>query len=318
MKKLLCLFLLILQIAYAQKIDFVSNFNLQELVKQQHMMKDTGLTIRYFRDPFRFYLDQFYTPEIEKVFMMGTICAHENFPELPPEKCVLFLWEPVGGRQGDLENDYSRIYTFNDDVIDGKKFFKFYYPVLRPMINSLPDFEKKKFCVLMTHTYTREREQLIRFFEKKPSMEFDYFGFRPIIKTSRYRGKIPGHPLSREKLNVLKYYRFCICFENSYINGYITEKIFTCFSGGCIPVYLGAPNIEEYIPKDCFIDYRDFSSDEELYQYLISMSKEEHEGYLKRIRNYLESEKAKLFSPKHFHEIVLECVNSDIVNEIKK
>ena len=40
--------------------------------------------------------------------------------------------------------------------------------------------------------------------------------------------------------------------------GYMTEKIWDSFKAKTVPVYWGASNIEEYVPKNCFIDYRDF------------------------------------------------------------
>ena len=40
--------------------------------------------------------------------------------------------------------------------------------------------------------------------------------------------------------------------------GYISEKIFDCFFAGTVPLYLGAPDIEDYIPADTFIDLRQF------------------------------------------------------------
>jgi len=84
-----------------------------------------------------------------------------------------------------------------------------------------------------------------------------------------YRGPIPA------KWDVLAKTRFCICYENARdISGYLTEKIFDCLFAGCIPVYRGEPNIDQWLPADCFVDFRKFTSYEALYQYLSSMSEE--------------------------------------------
>ena len=45
---------------------------------------------------------------------------------------------------------------------------------------------------------------------------------------------------------------------------------------GCIPIYLGCPNIKKEIDPNTFIDMRDFSSYQELYSYLKSMTKKEY------------------------------------------
>ena len=73
---------------------------------------------------------------------------------------------------------------------------------------------------------------------------------------------------------------------------------------GCVPIYWGANNIEDYIPKNCFIDRRDFSSNEQLYAFIKNMKKEEYESYLENIQNFLESEKAQLFSVDTFIKTV--------------
>ena len=72
----------------------------------------------------------------------------------------------------------------------------------------------------------------------------------------------------QDKELVLKDYKFAICFENTAMTGYITEKIIDCFICGVIPIYLGAPNITEVIPKKAFIDFRDFTTLEELNEYI--------------------------------------------------
>ena len=59
---------------------------------------------------------------------------------------------------------------------------------------------------------------------------------------------------SLELLNVFHKYKFILCIENSYSNGYITEKIFNCFFARTIPLYKGSPIINEYINNLSFID----------------------------------------------------------------
>ncbi len=45
--------------------------------------------------------------------------------------------------------------------------------------------------------------------------------------------------------------------ENSIATDYVTEKLYDAFVAGCVPVYYGAPNIEDLLPDpDSIIDYR--------------------------------------------------------------
>jgi hypothetical protein len=73
------------------------------------------------------------------------------------------------------------------------------------------------------------------------------------------------------KFDVLARYKFCLCFENMRMNGYITEKIFDCLYAGTIPLYLGAPDISEYVPSDVYVDCRRYSTWLEMWQDVIAI-----------------------------------------------
>lgn len=222
-------------------------------------------------------------------------------------KLVFFLWEPWEPDPS-YYSLYSRVYTWNDNLVDNVKFFKIYYPSLMPMEESIPSFDDKKFCTMVASNWTQPRVRIVEFFEDKPDGEFEFYG-RYQFGSRNYRGAIPGFHSGKGKIQVLKNYRFCICFENStHLKGYITEKIFCCFAAGCVPVYWGAPNVEDYIPKNCYVDWRDFPDTESLYRYLKEMPNEVYERYLEDIRTFLNSPQAQLFSPAHFNHVLLDSL----------
>ena len=306
--KWFCAFFFFASSIAAEKVDILSNFHLDELDPVWKIRLETFFDVRSLSMGSEQYLKEYYTDEIDKLFVMNG-CSEEVFARVPREKLVLVLWEPGGiGPDHTYCDHFIRTYTYNDLLIDNKRYYKYCYPVLLPRVSNIPDFDLKKFSVMIAHSWSKLRVQLIHFFEQKSDEDFEFFGFTPLIQSPKYRGAIPGHPVCNEKLEHLKNYRFSICFENSAIPGYVTEKIFACFAGGCVPVYWGAPNIEEYVPKNCFIDYRDFSSDEELYQYLKAMPRSVYEGYMERIGSYLQSKQARQFSAERFNEIILEAV----------
>ena len=118
-----------------------------------------------------------------------------------------------------------------------------------------------------------------------------------------------------KKLECLQNYKFSICYENAKeIPGYITEKIFDSMAAGCIPVYWGAPNIQQYVPEECFVDRRQFKSDADLVSYLLQMRESEYDSRLNAIASYLESQAHRLFEP----EAVAEMVAHDIVGHAKQ
>ena len=246
---------------------------------------------------------------IHKIIIFNPYFEPELIRTLPKEKLVLFVWEPEV-LPHTFYNDYAKVYTWDDTLIDNEKFFRFNYPYLMPLQeNSIP-FDEKKLCVMVTGHWTKERLDIVGFFTSNHPEGLECYGRGQSIDTPLWKGAIPGFHSGNEKISVLQKYRFCICFENTIgLQGYITEKIFSCFAAGCIPVYWGAGNIESYIPKTCFIDYRDFGSHAELYEFLSTMSVERYQEYCKSIESYLSSEQAQIFSPSYFDTLFYQAVS---------
>lgn len=233
----------------------------------------------------------------------------------PKEKLILFLWEPPSVMPQNYNfkdhSHFSKVYTWKDDLVDNKKYFKFYYPVLQPMISDIIDFDSKKMCTLIAGNKTShhsnelytERHKIIDFFEQNHSDDFDLYGKWWPTSYNTYKGAIDN------KIDRLKYYKFCIAYENiKNIPGYVTEKIFNAFQAGCVPIYLGASNISAYIPKNCFIDRNDFKNEADLYVFMKNITKAEYLEYIKNIQKYLASPQAHLFSSDHFVEIVINLI----------
>jgi hypothetical protein len=121
-----------------------------------------------------------------------------------------------------------------------------------------------------------------------------------------YRG------FSKSKSETLGKYTFAICFENSILKGWITEKIFDCFFAGTVPVYWGAPDVTDYIPGGAFIDKREHSTYAELRGHLKSLTEKDIEGYKGNAREFLASERFKPFSKESFARIFTRAVEEDL------
>jgi len=111
------------------------------------------------------------------------------------------------------------------------------------------------------------------------------------------------------KYTLLTRYRFALCFENCIYPGYITEKIFDCFFARCIPIYYGAPDIKDYIPKNTFIDFRDFHDFAELKGRLTSMSEKEYNSYIQNINKYICSKEFERFIDSTFAAKVISLLS---------
>lgn len=241
----------------------------------------------------------------------------ENIRDYPKEICSLLVPEPPilhpwAYDQG-LKEFFGTIFVMFDDLVDNQSYFKFYHHQGREkQVKEIPSFEEKKFCILIQSNlqcqefrelYSKRREAA-EFFAHSPG--FDLYG-------SGWEGNPAwkGH-YAKDKLHLLKNYRFHLCYENmEQQRGYITERIFESFFGGCVPVYWGASNIEEYIPKECFIDRRQFASNVELNAFLQQIDRVSYNAYLDAARQYLESDQAKLFSPTGFAQTILSRILPD-------
>jgi hypothetical protein len=102
------------------------------------------------------------------------------------------------------------------------------------------------------------------------------------------------------KYQTMAGYRFAICYESMGIEGFITEKIFDCFFAGTIPIYLGAPDITDHVPANCFIDRRNFASYSDLDRYLKSLSQDACEKMRQSAREFLASSSYRPFSKEQF------------------
>jgi hypothetical protein len=50
-------------------------------------------------------------------------------------------------------------------------------------------------------------------------------------------------------------YKYCLCMENRYQPGYISEKLLLAFLGGCLPIYWGTEEVLEVFNPEAFIFY---------------------------------------------------------------
>ena len=124
------------------------------------------------------------------------------------------------------------------------------------------------------------------------------------IALTKYRGT------TSNKVQCLSNYKFSICFENASYQGYITEKIFDCFFAGCIPIYFGAPDIDEYIPKECFIDFAKFNNNfDKLEEFLLNFSEKDSDIMKNNIYNFLNSDKFYRFSNTYYANEIFKTLN---------
>jgi meiotically up-regulated gene 157 (Mug157) protein len=75
-------------------------------------------------------------------------------------------------------------------------------------------------------------------------------------------------PGTDDKIDIMKRYKFHAAFENGNVRDYVTEKVYLALAAGTVPIYLGAPNIDEFVPKGSIIRVDSFENTAALAQHV--------------------------------------------------
>jgi acetyltransferase-like isoleucine patch superfamily enzyme/GT2 family glycosyltransferase/Tfp pilus assembly protein PilF len=130
-----------------------------------------------------------------------------------------------------------------------------------------------------------KRVEAALWFHENSAITFDVFG-NPPFSLPNYKGILPQD----QKLATLSHYKYSLCFENIYHQafsaGYV-DKILNCLETRTIPIYLGAGNIDAYVPGECFIDFRSFRDYGELDRFLATMSEKQYRDYIDAIDDFV-------------------------------
>ncbi|ELU12013.1 hypothetical protein CAPTEDRAFT_77069, partial [Capitella teleta] len=69
-------------------------------------------------------------------------------------------------------------------------------------------------------------------------------------------------------LNAQGSYKFYLSFENCLCDDYVSEKLWKIMNLNVVPVVMGGVEYSNIMPKDSFIDVRDFNSAKDLAKYI--------------------------------------------------
>ena len=218
------------------------------------------------------------------------------------------------------------VLTYDEHLLDGNHFRKLLIP--QPFFPSHRTFwerEKKLFSAMIYSNKVSQskgelyslRREIIRFFEKHHPNFLDVYGVgwnKPVTPlerlfpsrmfyTSLYRGTCDS------KLETLADYKFTFCTQNHRFPNDVDEKLFDALFAGSVPIYYGAPNISEYIPEDCFIDFGKFQNLENLFDVMKEIASSDK---LQRMREcgweFLNSERFLPFRVETFCDTVYKAL----------
>lgn len=217
----------------------------------------------------------------------------------------------------DLIKTFDIVFTYQSNFVNNKNIYKLNYTFdfkrILENIKKTNYSQRKSFSNLIAGNKTlnhvdelySKRVEIIQWFNKnqpdkldlygrgwnqktyfnKFTIKYKYFGFFKSFFPDYfkcYKGAVEN------KNEVLTNYKFSFTLENIANHpGYITEKIFDSLFNLCVPIYLGASEITEFVDPNCFIDVRKFETLEDLYNYIINISENQFIEYQKNIFNFL-------------------------------
>ena len=276
----------------AEKRYFESRGHQYETIDQYHDWNEIDWILVYSGNLYRGYMREFWKRHLENKLIYLAVEPEVVVPLHQSNRMKKIL-------------RYSKyIATWNKEAVDGKRIFHVTVPYIMKMEYGDTPFNKRK---LLTAIYSNksgggkkelysERRKIFRYFEDK-SEDFDLYGYGWSSKEfGNYKGEVQG------KAKVYHKYRFAVALENvKDVQGGVTEKIFDCLCAGVVPIYYGALDIEEYVPKEAFIDYKKFKSVEEMYQYLKNIP---GGGYIRAGKDYLCSKQVELVGVEHYCKLL--------------
>jgi hypothetical protein len=260
---------------------------------------------------------------------------HEAIQAGLQDRMVLILAEPPSVYPRNLDTSLHKafriVFTWDRGLVDGVKYIHALLPVTAvfPEVPAIPFVERKMLVDISANKYSTherelytERRNAIKFFEEHFSAAFELYGIgwnvtkqgriRSLFNKLRtdehfyssYRG-IVGH-----KSQVIPRFKYVICYENiAGQTDYISNRIFDVLRCHSVPIYLGAPNITDYVDKEAFIDRHEFGSNQELARYISSISEKEYQKMIDAGRAYLDSPKFKQFLSDKWVDLVISTLN---------
>ncbi len=168
--------------------------------------------------------------------------------------------------------DISATYKLNSDVPQPYFIYSYYESLRRPAVP-----KKRLINAFISSNFDKSHRTK---YLKELMSHIDLHSYGKVLNNKTLKEDV-GPDTKNE---IMAEYKFSIAFENAIAMDYVTEKFFQPLIVGSVPVYLGAPNIDEFAPADnCYVNADSFSSVKALADYLLELETdtERYEDYLK-------------------------------------
>jgi len=147
------------------------------------------------------------------------------------------------------------------------------------------------------------------YFCKSLKDKYESYGYGGGWWPDCYKGAIPNY---NDKYKYISQFKFNFCPENSQFKGYVTEKPIVSMVCGSIPIYIGATDIYDYLPKGTFIDYRHYTP-KQLVDKITRLDKTQIKRYRERIRKFITSKEViDRYSSVAFAEKIIRMLEENV------
>jgi alpha(1,3/1,4) fucosyltransferase len=256
----------------------------------------------------------------------------------PQQKSILVMWETsLGARYASNPKNhlgYDAIFTYINRLVDQKRYFflppRAYY---RHRITAGLPFEQRRLgCLVGTNRKMRYRSglfvmkkgwkfsfrdwidyvfcpgELITFRSKVAKVcarhsasVFDIFGegWEMLPETRHICLGIPRE----STLNYVGRYRYYFALENHSSGcSLVSERVWDALWGDAVPVYLGHTGLDQFVPRECYIDARQFEGPNEMLDWLCRAPESIWTKYREAGREFIQSAAVERFLPAAFAE----------------
>ncbi|MGA7879107.1 MAG: glycosyltransferase family 10 [Desulfoferrobacter sp.] len=261
-------------------------FSLHSLTKRlknlpQKLSRFEKQSILLFHDFFSSYPESKYRFIHDKELFMASKCVVFHIPSLTRRDARLLSVLRAIKPKSQVWAAYSLESAENYPLLDNPSFMKLfdieisyrktadiwspYFRQQLPLLQKTTLKPKTGFCAAFVSSPFNQSKRLQVLWELMRYIRVDSYG--SVFQTHKLK-EDRGYTT---KQGIISQYKFTIAFENSIGVDYVTEKLYQPLIAGSIPVYLGAPNVDEYSPGDnAYLNISDFKSVRELAEFMKS------------------------------------------------
>lgn len=206
------------------------------------------------------------------------------------------LHDPSLMKQFDLMMSYRR---------RGDIWTPYYFPDFQQLVQTNLAPKREENCIAMFFSFLGELSGRNTYVEELVK-HMDVHSYGRFLR---------NRPLPRDagrdtKLQVISKYKFNLAYENSIEIDYVTEKFFDPLEVGCVPVYMGAPNVEEFAPGDnCYINAAEFGGPKALAEFLLELNEDDeaYNAYHAWRKQPVRPQYQRLFEEQRIHPLLRLC-----------